>query len=202
MSQVEPQRIVDGGDVGEGWTEFQVLDYERIYGGRHLRNRMCVRTRNHSDRIAFSIETFINGAFIRPRKKSAYMELQEDAARKLYDALALKFAAATPEPDVHLLPSSGNVTIRNLLDFVQSSLELTDKELAWYLGLHPKQLSAFKAGREQLPEAANLILLHRTGRLTLSKLVLDALSPAVRDKLKNAEAKHAEFNATRKQAGA
>lgn len=70
-----------------------------------------------------------------------------------------------------------------LLVGLQDKLELPDDKMAWYLGVHPKQLAAFKSGREELPQHAGFILLDTTGYLKISEILIMALPKSVAQKL-------------------
>ena len=84
-------------------------------------------------------------------------------------------------------------TLLQRMKFVQQKLRLPDEKLAWYLGVHPKQLAAFIGGRDELPSHAAFILLDRTLYVKVSDVLLQALPPAVREKLRNWETRHAQW---------
>ena len=84
MSQrVESRRV-----LGDGWTEFEVL----TSSSAGLDSRTNVRTRNDALFVDFSIEEFTG---ISRRAKHTSVRLEEEAARRLYAALSVKFGTAS-----------------------------------------------------------------------------------------------------------
>ena len=74
--------------LGHGWTEFEVLSINQY---NELDSKTTIRTPEVTPFLDISIEEY-TGKTRRLRYTS--VRLEEEAARKLYEALAAKFASA------------------------------------------------------------------------------------------------------------
>lgn len=85
------QRVQTKAVMGGGWTEFEVLTSST---GAGLDSRAIVRTKDDSMFVDLAIEEYTG---ISRRAKYTSVRLEAEAARRLYEALAVKFGPATAQ---------------------------------------------------------------------------------------------------------
>lgn len=82
------QRIVERNVLGDGWTE---LDVQTVAHGQMESRTTIKATKDSKPFVDIAIEEYTGTT---RRAKLTSVRLQESAARKLYEALAVKFGSA------------------------------------------------------------------------------------------------------------
>lgn len=82
------QRIVSRSVLGDAWTE---LDVQTVAHGQMESRTMIKATKDAEPFVDIAIEEYTGTT---RRAKMTSVRLQEDAARRLYDVLAVKFKGA------------------------------------------------------------------------------------------------------------